>query len=308
MKVTLDLADLVARGELSPTEADRLKLLATKDAGALGANILIGFGIIVVAAGAGALIPTAITSMVIGAVLLSLGLALTLTAGRQWAVLGQICLVLGALALGGGIVAQWNSLYVAYAVTLGLAIAAAVSRSGLLAAIAILALASCVGSRTDYAHATYVLSVPEPAISVGVFSALALLLFIISKRVPAEYERVAIIGSRTAVLIVNIAFLVGSLWGDTRAGLSDMVFIVGWAVAIVGTGAWAAWANRRWVVNVAAVFGAIHFYTQWFERLGATPFSVLLAGLLMLAFGFGLWTLNQRWRGRGTPPAAAAPA
>jgi hypothetical protein len=63
-------------------------------------------------------------------------------------------------------------------------------------------------------------------------------------------------------------------------------------------------ANRRWVVNVAAVFGGIHFYTQWFERLGATALSVLLAGLLMLAFGFGLWMLNQRWRGTGTPAAA----
>src|SRR5688572_5434204 len=93
MKITLDLTDLVARGELSQAEADRLEALATKDAGSLGANILIGFGIIVVAAGAGALIPTAITAIVIGAILFALGLALILTAGRQWAVLGQICLV-----------------------------------------------------------------------------------------------------------------------------------------------------------------------------------------------------------------------
>jgi iron complex transport system permease protein len=308
VKITLDLTELVARGELSQPEADRLKRLAAKDTGSLAANILIGFGIVVVACGAGALIPTTFTAMVIGALLLALGLALRLTTGEQWSVLAQICLVLGALALGAGIVAQWNSLYVAYAVTLGLAIAAAVARSGLLAAIAVLALASCLGSSTDYFHATYVLSVPEPAISVAVFSVLALGLYLASKRVPAAYERVAIIASRAAILIVNVAFLVGSLWGDARAGLSDVVFVVGWAVAIVGTGAWAVWANRRWVVNVAAVFGVIHFYTQWFERLGATPTTVLLGGLLMLAFGFGVWTLNRRWRGRATPPAATASA
>jgi iron complex transport system permease protein len=110
MKITLDLTDLLARGELSQAEADRLKALATKDAGSLGANILIGFGIVVVALGAGALIPSAVTAIAIGAILFSLGLALTVTAGRQWAVLGQICLVLGALALAGGIVALWNSL------------------------------------------------------------------------------------------------------------------------------------------------------------------------------------------------------
>ena len=41
--------------------------------------------------------------------------------------------------------------------------------------------------------------------------------------------------------------------------------------------AWAVKANRRWVINLVAVFGAIHFYTQWFERLGADPLSVLTA-------------------------------
>jgi iron complex transport system permease protein len=308
MKITLDLTDLVTRGELSQPEADRLKRLAARDTGSLAANILIGFGIVVVACGAGALIPTTFTAMVIGALLLALGLALRLTTGEQWSVLAQTCLVMGALALGAGIVAQWNSLYVAYAVTAGLAMAAAVARSGLLAALAVLALASCLGSSTDYVHATYVLSVPEPAISVGALSVLALGLYLTSKRVPAAYERVAIIAARTAILIVNIAFLVGSLWGDVRAGLSDSVFIVGWAVAIVATGAWALWANRRWVVNVAAVFGVIHFYTQWFERLGTTPTTVLLGGLLMLAFGFGVWTLNQRWRGGATQPSATAAA
>jgi hypothetical protein len=47
-------------------------------------------------------------------------------------------------------------------------------------------------------------------------------------------------------------------------------------------------------VNVAAVFGAIHFYTQWFDKLGPTPMSFLLGGLLMLGFGLCLWTFNRR--------------
>jgi hypothetical protein len=72
------------------------------------------------------------------------------------------------------------------------------------------------------------------------------------------------------------------------------VFSVLWAVALLIVGVWGAKANRRWVVNVAAVFGAIHFYTQWFERLGANALSVLLGGLLMLAFGLALWTFNRR--------------
>jgi hypothetical protein len=47
-------------------------------------------------------------------------------------------------------------------------------------------------------------------------------------------------------------------------------------------------------VNTAAAFGAIHFYTQWFEKLGATPASVLLGGLVMLGIALALWTFNRR--------------
>ncbi|WP_204307646.1 hypothetical protein, partial [Enterobacter hormaechei] len=64
---------------------------------------------------------------------------------------------------------------------------------------------------------------------------------------------------------------------------------IGWAVALIGAGAWAARAGRSWVLNLAAVFGAIHFYTQWFERLGPSPLSILVAGVLTLGLAIGLW-------------------
>jgi iron complex transport system permease protein len=63
---------------------------------------------------------------------------------------------------------------------------------------------------------------------------------------------------------------------------------------LLGAGAWAVRENRRWAVNVAAVFGAIHFYTQWFERLRLEPMTVFVGGLLMLAFALGLWMFNKR--------------
>jgi iron complex transport system permease protein len=55
--------------------------------------------------------------------------------------------------------------------------------------------------------------------------------------------------------------------------------------------------NRRWVVNLVAVFGAIDFYTQWFERLGANPGTVLLAGLITLGAALALFTTNRRRAG-----------
>ena len=72
------------------------------------------------------------------------------------------------------------------------------------------------------------------------------------------------------------------------------VFGIVWAVVLLGAGIWAVQVNRRWLVNLVAVFAGIHFYTQWFERLGATPVSVLLGGLVMLAGAFALWMFNRR--------------
>jgi hypothetical protein len=57
---------------------------------------------------------------------------------------------------------------------------------------------------------------------------------------------------------------------------------------------WAGQTNRRSTLNLITVFAGIHFYTQWFERLGATPISLLSGGLLMLALATGLWRLNER--------------
>ncbi len=51
--------------------------------------------------------------------------------------------------------------------------------------------------------------------------------------------------------------------------------------------------NRRGAVNMAATFAGIHFYTQWFERLKASPEAVMIAGVIAVAIAFALWRYNQ---------------
>jgi Ca2+/H+ antiporter len=53
-------------------------------------------------------------------------------------------------------------------------------------------------------------------------------------------------------------------------------------------------SGRRWVVNIAAIFGGIHFYTQWFSILGANAISVLLAGVILIAIAVGLRSFNRK--------------
>ena len=192
------------------------------------------------------------------------------------------------------------------------------ARSSLMMALAVLALAACLGARTGYMHAMYSLSIEEPTVTIVLFSGLALAAYLVSKRLKADYERLAITAARTSVLLVNFGFWIGSLWGDrlmllrrmgpnqvSRRPLADAVvipdyaFSIGWALALLAVGIWGARENRRWVVNIAAVFGGIHFYTQWFNILGANALSVLGGGVLILAIAMALYKYNK---------AAAAPA
>ena len=64
------------------------------------------------------------------------------------------------------------------------------------------------------------------------------------------------------------------------------------ALALAGVGTWGAMHSRRGAV--AATFGGIHFYTQWFERLRTTPEMVIAAS----AVAFALWRYNQRQTAR----------
>lgn len=305
MKVTLDLADLVAKGQITKDEADRLAKLGSADTGALGSNILLSFGTIAVALGGGFLFPSAQAVIVIGVILFILGLALILNQAAKWALFAQFCITLGALGIVGGVTfISEGSLAVGIGLTVGLAVAAFLAQSGMLAALTILQLALVLGAGTAYWHASYFFGVDRPAFTISILAVVTLALYFVSLELPSAYERVCIIAARTAILMINGAFLVGSLFGDVTLGWPAGWFTLAWAVLLLGVGIWGIYANRRWVVNAAAVFGAIHFYTQWFEYLGPNPLAVLGGGILLVVFGLVLRWIN----GRMHRPAAMAPA
>lgn len=295
MKVTLDLRDLVTRGEITKDEADKLARLAATDTGSLGSNILLGFGTVAVSLGAAALLPTPQTVIVLGAILFIAGLALILNKAVRWWVFAQICVTIGALGLVGGITfLSDGSIYVSLGLAVGLGVGATAALSGLLAALAVLELAVALGASTAYWHASYFFGVERPVVTIGVLAVVTLVLFFVSLRVPSAYERICLIAARTAILMINLAFLVASLFGDQMLNWPASWFSIAWAVLLIGVGLWAVVANRRWVVNAAAVFGAIHFYTQWFEYLGPTPLSILGGGILLIGFGFALRWFNTK--------------
>ena len=315
MKVTLDLTRLLHEGRITQEEHDRFSRLAHADTGSLAFNILVGLGVVAVAGAALALVQTAATAIVIGGLLMGFGLVLLLQQ-PAWGLLANICILLAALMFGGGIlVLAKGSLGALLGVVALLLVCGVVARSGLLVGLAMTGIAAAVGSGTNYWHASYELSVEQPTLTILVFAGLSLLAFVASKRLPPDYERLAIIAARVGVFYVNFGFWIGSLFGDPltwlratpvggdasvepQAFMPSNAFAIAWAVALIAAGVWAARENRRWVVNVVTVFGAIHFYTQWFEHLSATPLSILIAGLATLGLAVGLFMWNQH----ATPP------
>ena len=183
MKVTLDLDQLLQEQKITQEEHDRLSALAASSTGSLAFNILIGFGVIAVSGATLALVPTPITAVAIGAIVMIGGLALSRSGLDQWAVLANTCILVGALMMGGGITIEAEgSLSSILLVTAILAVASILAKSGLLAVLATLMLSASIGARTGYFHASYFLVIQEPIITIILFCVLSVGLFHCARR------------------------------------------------------------------------------------------------------------------------------
>jgi iron complex transport system permease protein len=306
MKVTVDIDKMLREGRISPAEHERLKSSAAADTGSLALNLLLGFGVIATAVGALVLLHSAPASLMLGVVMGAAGISVSAHSPKTWGVLGTILLLVGSLLAAGGILTLTNGRTAGFiTVTVGFLIAGIFARSGLLIALGTLALAHTIGAGTGYGHAMYVLVIQEPTITVVVFTLLSWACYRWSLILQPEFQRLALVAARTALFLVNFGFWVGSLWGDAPGTgelgmygvrgqtIPDWAFALAWAAALIGAGSWAAQENRRWVVNLVAVFGAIHFYTQYFERLGASPGTILTAGLVAIGIALALVRYNR---------------
>ena len=324
MKIVLDITKLVEDGDLSPEQARKLINLAAKKTGSLGINILLSLGVVAIAGGFLALEPSVAIALVLGVALVASGLALRQYRQEQWGLLGTANLTGGALTFSGGLIILWDGSIAAFALVAAILLVLGIlARSGLLIGISPLVLASVLGSSTGYLHASYMLIIREATIIIAVFALLAWATFLLSKRLPAAYDSLALTYSRVSLLLVNFGFWVGSLWGDypgeswvhsriyedpatfwtsyqqlaawreSAVFISDHMFAGSWALALIAVGAWGVKRNRRFVVNTAALFASILFYTQWFEHLGATPPVVIFSGVVAVAIALGLWKYNR---------------
>ena len=292
MKITLNLDKLLAEGQITESEYHRLKSLAEVETGNLGLNLIIGFGVIATTTGALAFFKSPLIALQLGLILGAFGIYLKLQRGRIWGLLASILILLGTLLTGGGVIIfTEGSVNGFLLITLLYLVGAILAKSKLLSMFSALALSTTIGALTAYDHASYYLIIQQPGLTIVLFTILAWTSYQLSKRVAATYEDIAIVFARTCLFLVNFGFWIGSLWGD--GDIDKLVFVIGWAAALIGVAIWAIKQQKRWVFNTVTVFGSIHFYTQYFEMLGANPGTLMLAGILALGIAVIMFQYNR---------------
>lgn len=334
MRVVLNLKRLLEQKLITAAEAGRLKSFSSSATFQFAVSILMIFGILALAGGILILL-TSIEGfdnealLLLGVVLIGLGTVLgRVKTEYSLTLVSFVTLVLGAILAAVGIGAEFENLQMAAILAALLFIVVAIiAGSGFLSALSALTLAAVFGGAVGYGFygsGSYSLGLESRSLAIVVFIILGALAYQLSKRFKSGNERLAVIFARMSLVIVNIAFWIGSLFGDkigeiddskpdfdysildgaytsflptlvdTAVFVSSDFFAVLWAVAIVLTGVWAVRANSTFTLNTVATFAAIHFYSQWFERFGAEEaWTLLVAGGIAVLIGVGLSFINN---------------
>ncbi|MFK7840486.1 MAG: hypothetical protein AB8B83_09190 [Bdellovibrionales bacterium] len=319
-KITLHLKHLLDESKITKEEAERLIGLSEhKSGGSIFRNLMVIFGTLSIVAGFLGLAPNPHVGGAIASLILLGAYALYYNADDSWKFIAQSFGFLGTLGVTAWLVYSLNFIefssieksdivlmWVLVSCILGLV--AFTLHNKVLAALLPLAIAQLVGASAFYTHASYYLSIREPSIAILVFGAIAGLSYFAATRLRGIYDDLCTIISRVALFIVNMAFWIGSLWGDhvgnkisssgfdpqTSLYIGEAYFTVGWALLLLCAVWWGANRGLGYVVNLSIVFLGIHFYTQYFETVGANPIGLLVGGVLIFSSSMLWWKYKDQ--------------
>jgi hypothetical protein len=347
MKVTLDLDKLLKEGKLTQAEYDKLLPLSTRTVSHFCYNLMLAFGVVNVSLVLN-LFLRRVGGSVVGFVICLFGVALFRLIPNRLEPLGTICLFVGTLTFGFRVIAEGDGSTMSFlALAIVWAGAGILARSATLTSLSVFALASCVGKKyPNHFEPGDLIGLQEPLGTVLLFSPFTILMFRLEKRLPLQHRGLARAAGVSGLFLVNLGFWVGSQWGgDLPIGteffqtlffmlkmkltygsrgvfVSPWLFAIAWTIALAVTGYWAYRHKCRRLFALVATFGALNFYTQWFqylliliearrrimlgrspevtlhwyEFLEAPPLIFLIGGLLGIAYALAFRALNSRMK------------
>lgn len=303
-KISIPLQKLLDEKKITQEEANRLiELSENSSSGSILRNIMILFGSISIIAGILGLVPNPHFAVTIAIVALSVSYYLYYRHYDNWNFIAQSVGLLSTLGISSWLIFfMGNNLNVWLLITLFLGLICFTLNSRFLAALIPLAIGNLVGMSTFYGHATYGFSITEPSMAILVFGLIALISYLIGKQLPEIHEKNCVVISRVSLFFVNMAFWIGSLWGDKRwsvdrglhLNIPEYAFTITWAILLVGLIIWGAKIRNIYVVNLATVFLCIHAYTQYFEAVGASPLGLLVGGIILFIGASTWWKMQPR--------------
>jgi hypothetical protein len=197
-----------------------------------------------------------------------------------------------------------------------------------LTALALVPFAQMLDTGSEYFHATYVFYSPESTLSILQMGVLIGACLWGMGRMHERTGRHLGVLAIMALIVMNLCFLVGSLWGDVVGSsyihyadfqgdgqsyetyratmeafeahtlvIADWVYAIVYTVFLVAGVAFAAHRGNRGLFNAMLVFGAIHGYTQVFESFYDEPLAYVIGGLVAIPLAWGMWRLGARMRG-----------
>lgn len=299
MKVTLNISKLLEQGKITREEYQRLNYLAEQQTKIPLTNLLLGFSLFFICC-LGLFMPPTSEGVILIGLALSLLAILMAKIKQRWGVLQTVIAFTGAMFLGGGIIWSLESSPLSFLIaTFLLGLLGVYGKSRLLISLSLLTFSFTPIGEVPENLSDYWMILRDPLLAVTIYSLLTIILYQLSLRLKLSAEALAIAAGRTCVLLVNLGFWIGSLYGSgERDGviplaLSPGWFTIIWIVSLVSAGIWASRANRPWLQNVLSIFAGIHLYTQWFVHFGISIFTVLPAGILAAIIGFLIWKYIQ---------------
>lgn len=192
----------------------------------------------------------------------------------------------------------------------------------LVTALAIIPFAQMLDASTAYWHASYAFYSYESTLSILQMGGLVALFTWLSPRMEDRFGRHLGVAAMLGFVVMNMCFLVGSLWGDEvgryvwgperrdfsgdfdayqtaleawMAGawvISEEVYSIVWGLLLVALIAVSALTTRRGLFNASLTFLGLHLYTQMFESYGDEPMAWALGGLAAIPAAWGLMQAN----------------
>ena len=317
-KITLHLKHLLENGTITKEEAERFIALSEhKTGGTIFRNLMVIFGTLSIVGGFLGIAPDPNIAAALAAITLGGGYWLYYKGDESWKFVAQSFGFLGTIGVTswlihtmdfiGGERPETSDIIIMWLIISSiLGLVAFTLHNKFLAGLFPLALAQLIGASTFYSHASYYLSIREPSLAILIFSVIAGATYFASTKLRGIYDDLCTIIARVSLFIVNMAFWIGSLWGDkigkkfnyrydpTDLHIDEMVFTIGWFLALLIAIAWGTHRGLGYVVNLSIVFLGIHAYTQYFEFVGLNPIGMLVGGIMIFATAMIWWKYKDQ--------------